>query len=405
MREQSRPIRLLTTHRLTVLGIGFVFILCVRGNVQAQEQKSRSKPYQVVMFTGSDEDVDFWNLFERFMKSAAEDLEMEIDFRYMANNRQRMWEELRKLCAGSKKPDAVVIQAFKESGARALEITEGHEVPTFLVNSGLTEEQRERFGEPREKLKSWVGEMVPNDRDAGYKVAIELIDEAKRKGRVDADGKVHVLGINGVVSDFASVERKAGLDDAINSRDDAVLDQLISADWKKDAARKRFPFLHRRHPSASVVWSASDDMAAGVIAALDDLSLTPGADIIVGGVDALPSAMPMIELGTLHASIGGHFMEGGWVAVMLYDYFHGIDFEQIPNSTMTLVTQANLADYQSATEQQTWERFDFRSLTKTHNPEQAGYDFRTEDLTSVELREGEGSSIDGLIDPQASDGS
>ena len=84
-------------------------------------------------------------------------------------------------------------------------------------------------------------------------------------------------------------------------------------------------------------------------------------------------------------------MEGGWVTVLLHDYFQGVDLAQIPArsaSPMTLVTKANLADYQFAADPSTWKRFDFRQLSRTRNPALKEYHFGTSVLSSVDKIEG-----------------
>ena len=165
-----------------------------------------------------------------------------------------------------------------------MRIANQNQVPVFLVNAGLSDEQREQIGGPREKLKYWIGEMLPDDEGAGFQLANELIDQAIKMKRIGPDGRVHVIGINGVVSDSASIQRANGLVRAVSARgDEAILHQVISANWEKEAARRRCRILHRRYPHSTVVWTASDHMAAGVIDAMGDLGLTPGKDVVIGG--------------------------------------------------------------------------------------------------------------------------
>ena len=350
--------------------------------VCAQKPIADQSPRNVVLLTGSRENVPFWELFADFMRHASDDLDIKVKVLYAENSLQRMATMIREECSQENKPDAVVVQAFKVSGQSSLRIANQNQVPVFLVNSGLSEEQKTQVGPPRGQLRYWIGEMIPDDEGAGFQLANELIDEALRRGRVGPDGRVHLIGINGTVSDFASIKREAGLLRAAKARSkDAVLHQVIEANWERDRAQKRCRILHRRYPHTTVVWTASDHMALGVIQAMRDLELRPGEDVIIGGVDATEEGLALINQGTMHATIGGHFMEGGWVAIMLYDFLNGVDPKRIPPesaSPMTLVTADNLDEYQVALKQDTWRQFDFRRLTLSQHPELAAYPFLRE---------------------------
>ena len=375
----STPTRIRRRRHRASWVVGLSALLLLASPLQSDEPKNAASTFRVVLFTGSGENVAFWKLFVDFMLCSADDLDVELDVFYAYNDRPKMIAEIRKVCQQRDKPDAIVVQAFKQSGENSLRIAEQFQVPVFLVNSGLSKEQRETLGAPRERLRYWIGEMLPDDEAAGYRLANALIDEAIRLGRVSADGRVHVLGINGAVANSASIQRAAGLKRAIEARkEEAKLTQIISANWARNQARQRSRILHRRHPQASVIWTASDHMAEGVVDAMGDLGLRPGKDVVIGGVDGTPEGMRMVREGTLHATLGGHFMEGGWVAVLLHDYLKGVDVACIPPrfaSPMTLITKTNLAAYQAAANPSTWRRFDFCQLSRVRRPGRKEYQF------------------------------
>jgi ABC-type sugar transport system substrate-binding protein len=204
---------------------------------------------------------------------------------------------------------------------------------------------------------------------------------------VGDDGLVHVIGINGTISDFASIQREKGLERAVADRaNEAVLDQVISADWDQKLACNRCRILQRRYPEASVIWTASDHMAIGVIEAMAALKRVPGVDVVIGGVDAMPDALLRIDEGSLHATVGGHFMEGGWVAVLLHDFLAGSEYVQTDyKSPMKLVTKENLDRYRAAVDHSTWERFDFRQLSRVHHPEMGEYPFGVDVIAEVAI--------------------
>ncbi len=368
-------------------------LLC--GTLNGEEPAHTDEQRCVVLFTGSGEQNPFWDLFIDFMREAAQDLEIKLEVFYADNSRNRMVSQVREVCERADKPDGIVVQSFKRTGTNILRLAEQYQVPVFLVNSGLNVEEKEQVGEPRTPLRFWIGEMLPDDYGAGYQLANALIDEAKKDPRrLGPDGRVHVIGLNGVVSHEAALAREKGLRKAIDERsDEAVLDQVVAADWDQKFARKRCRFLLRRYDHVSVIWSASDHMAVGAIAAMQDrikegVQQTAGKDVIVGGVDATPEAMRLIEQGTMCATVGGHFKEGGWVAVLLHDFFQGVDLAQIPTrfeSPMTLVTKDNLAIYQAELDESMWERMDFRQLSRVYSPELKDYGFGAQALSTENI--------------------
>jgi ABC-type sugar transport system substrate-binding protein len=367
---------------LTALAFSLA-MLCVRCQADettppqtASSEIDSQNPYlSVVLFTPRDRDDHFWKLFVSFMNEAALDLNIKLEIKHAGGSRRMMTSQIREVCWREDKPDAIVFQSFKRGGPAFLKIADRNQVPAMLINAGLNQEQAESLGHPRSKLSYWIGEILPNDFGAGFQLANALIDEAlKTPSLLADDGKVHVIGINGVVSDTASVERMSGLTQAIKRRKgQATLHQVVSADWDLGLARKRCRVLHRRHPQAKVIWTASDPMAMGAMKAIQDRGLKPGHDVIIGGVDATPEAMDMIEEGRLFATVGGHVMDGGWATVLLNDYLRGIELNRIPRhylSPMKLITSDNVQQYRLVFEQATWKKADFRKYS-LHSRSQA----------------------------------
>lgn len=262
-----------------------------------------------------------------------------------------------------------------------LKIAEQAQVPTFVFNAGLLEKDRVCFGGPRQRFKYWIGQMLPNDFQAGYDLANILVDKALKANRVAPNGRVQVVAMGGPEKDFAAVERKRGFELAMARRKDVEVLQFVPAHWLQDRARRKTSLLLRRYPDVGVIWAASDSMAVGAIDAMRGLGRKPGKDIIVGGIDWIPRALSEIRAGTMAVSFGGHFMQGGWAMVLLHDYHHGIDFaaDRIDWRTkMSPVTRANMGDV--ARSRRNLARIDFRAFSKKYHPEMTRYSFSLEAL-------------------------
>ena len=243
-----------------------------------------------------------------------------------------------------------------------LKIAQEAGVPAFLVNAGL---EGGELGKPREKLGAWVGTMLPDDEAAGHRLAVLLIEQALAEGRVGEDGKVHLIALAGIVSDKSSKDRVAGLERAMREGREAVLHQVVPTDWSYEEGRSKGAALLKRFPATTVVWTASDSLALGAVASLEESGRRPGVEVLVGGFDWTAEALAAIRAGKLTTTIGGHFMEGGWVVVLLHDYFKGADFASRGvefRTPMLAITRDTVEGFQAAIAAAEWRRVDFKGL-------------------------------------------
>jgi ABC-type sugar transport system substrate-binding protein len=195
----------------------------------------------------------------------------------------------------------------------------------------------------------------------------------------NAEGKIVMAGLGGHPSESAAIERNKGFERALEENPDIAFKQLVPARWNQDEAQQKTEGLFRRYPDIGVIWAANDPMALGAMRAAQSIGRTPGKDFITGGVDWIGPALEAIRAGALHTSIGGHFMEGGWVMVLLYDYAHGRDFARDGGaarfSEMAGLRADNLDIYLDKFRNRDWDRVDFTKFSKVKNPELKTYDF------------------------------
>ena len=303
----------------------------------------------------------FWRDFLSFMGVACEQLGMKLDVHLAQNNRELMKRQLREATQGAGRVDAVVFQNFKDCGEDLLAIASRAGVPAFLVNAGVGPAS----GKPRGRHKSWIGTMLSDGEAAGHALGELLTKEAKRRGLTDEAGKIHMIALAGIVSDASSMERVDGLKRALKGRKDVVLHQVVPTDWSFEEGARKAQVLLKRFPQTSVVWAASDPLALGAIKSAQALGRVPGKQILFGGFDWTAEALEAVSAGQLHTTVGGHFMEGGWVAVLLHDYLRGRDFapkELTFLTPMRPITKANVASFLPKIKAAQWGRYDFRAL-------------------------------------------
>lgn len=357
--------------------IVFVFIMMILWVPSAYG--ANSKKINVAFISATTPQNPFWHNYITYMKIACDSLGMNFNAYYANENHLQMNPLLEKVIKGKPRPSVIVFLDSKRQAETVIKTATQAKIPVFLVNTALDEVETKRLGNPREKYKYWIGQMQPDDKTAGYIVAKTLFDKLPKNGK-----KYHVIGINGNVASGVTKLRLEGLLEAVAQSNNVVLDQVVYGDWLPAISRYKFVELKKgRYPNAKVVWTAGDAMAMGVVQGAKDLKLKPGKDIIIGGIDWLPDALKMVKSKEIDVSVGGHFTEGGWVAVMLYDYFNGKDFasERVSWKTqMRPVTSANVDYYERKLNQNNWKKINFRKFSKKYNPKIKKYDFRIQNI-------------------------
>ncbi len=284
--------------------------------------KAEPCAFRVAMFTPHQN--TFWDSFTEIMAQAAKDLGISLEVFQAHDSRERMRQQVLSVAGRASPPDYIVFQNFKGIGPDLARIAEGEKVPFFVVNAGL---DTEVLGSPRQRNKYWLGQMSPNDIEAGETVARALVEAAKSKKLYNRDGLVEMVAISGVRADVAGRDREEGLQRMLAKSPEVKFHQLVNGDWAGQVAGQRIEDLLLRYPTTKVVWAADESIAMATATRLKELGLAPGKDILVGSVDwASSDFLRSIRNGDIEAAVGGHFTEGAWVCVLLSDYHRGLDF-------------------------------------------------------------------------------
>lgn len=340
---------------------------------------AQTKRPSILYYNSATPEDTWWRTSSLLMKAACDDLGMDLKVVYLDRNPFTMVESFKALTSGPERPDAVVFQNLKQNAVDMLNLAEQARVPAFLFNAGLTAEQAAKYGGPREKFKYWIGQMLPDDQAAGLELALALYRGALEQGLVDAAGKVHMVGINGTTSDGAAIERSAGLALAVQKEPRIVLESVVSGHWDRSEAKNLYPLLKGRYAQARVFWAANDPMGLGIMDAMRESAVVPGKQMLVGSIDWTPEALQEVKEGRLLTSIGGHFMETAWVAVLLHDYLRGKDFasETVSfKSQMATLSKSRSAEYLKDFKPDNFAKINFRQFSKVAHPELKRYAFQ-----------------------------
>ncbi|MGH8386873.1 MAG: ABC transporter substrate-binding protein [Pseudomonas sp.] len=286
----------------------------------------------------------FWVSYSQFMQAAASNLGMDLRIQYSDRVPENIIKQAREALQGQHRPDYLVFVNEQSVAPEVLRLAKGSGVKLFLVNNALTLDQARMLGARPDKYPDWVGSLVPNDEEGGYLMLKELI----RLHRPVAPGQtIDLLAFSGLKVTPSAQLREKGMRRALAEHPQVRLRQLVYGGWTRQRAYEQARLLFKRYPQTSLVWSANDEMAFGVMQAYTEAGGVPGKDALFSAINNSPAALQALLDNRLSVLLGGHFTLGGWALVQLHDYDEGIDVSryggrdrQIPLLELISRTQA-----------------------------------------------------------------
>ena len=320
---------------------------------------------EVAFINPTTKDDAFWSLTTQFIQEAAKDLNIQLTV-YYAENYQIQSNLVKKIATSSDKPDYVIFMPYGGSIINSFNTLEEAAIPFVTLERVYGEEYRAQIQKPQELYRFWLGEMYYDNVKAGQILADKLILEAKYKV---PNKELHVIGINGD-NFMESKERALGLEKAINNSKNTILSQVATAYWDRNEASEKFINLYQRYGENEIVWVASDEMALGVLDAAKQMKLKPNQDLFIGGFDWIPEALDAIQKNKITASIGGHFIQGAWSLIKLYDHHNGIKtFIKGDNTAyidMKIIDKTNVEKFKVLMNKVDFSKVDFAEFSLKH---------------------------------------
>jgi methyl-galactoside transport system substrate-binding protein len=206
-----------------------------------------------------------------------------------------------------KKPDFVIINLAEPAGGQVLvdKLTEA-KIPFLFYNIPPSEETYDSVVKTPGAF--FVGTLP---REAGDMQGEILADLWKADPSIDknGDGKIQFVEFKGVANNPEAIARTQYSEETAKELGvplEMVTD-IIVADWDTGKANDAMKATWASHPEIELVFANNDDMALGVIAALNETGYNTGNEgdpsITVIGVDATEAAMEAIKAGRMTASV------------------------------------------------------------------------------------------------------
>lgn len=324
-------------------------------------------------------DEPFWRSVTRFMQPAAQQLDIQLEVLYADRNHAKMIDLARQVTQRAVKPDYLVLVNEKMAGGAMLKMAEQAQIKTLFAFSTFEGEQIAEFGSPRGKYPHWLGSITPNAADAGMQTASELVRQARGAHAVADDGKIHVAVIAGDRVTPTGVQRVDGAVRVLENSPGVVLEQVVYANWERARAKEQTGGLLLRYPKLTALWAASDLMAYGAIDAAEAVGRKAGTDVIVSAFNNSPEVLRQRISGRISSLAGGHFTQGAWALVMLYDYQHGADFAreglELRLPLFTLLDEQSARRFLTLYGDEDFSAIDFRQFSRHLHPHHQHYEF------------------------------
>lgn len=355
------------------LALGICCLLLVP---PAPLQAARSQALHVVMLTPRND--AFWTLFAQITQAAADDLGLRLEWIPALNSADKQWQDAQAVLQRSQnRPDVLIYKNYDGTAVPILELAEKQQVYSLIFEDGLTRSEAQTYGRPRQHFKYWIGEFVPDHLEAGYSLTEALIALGRQQRAATAQAKSGPLQLGviaGNMEETSSSDRIKGLQIALSQHADVLVHDIQAGFWQEAVAYRKALRILQAHPDLDLLWTANDTMPAGARRAAEELN----RQLIIGGVGTTPPGAQDVQTDRVQVSVGGNFLLGSFVMVLLYDYFSGYDFAQ--ESTMMRLGMytfypENVGHYAEALADNRWDQIDFSRFSKAHNPQLKKYNF------------------------------
>ena len=209
---------------------------------------------------------------------------------------------------------------------------------------------------------------VPEEFAAHKAVTEELL-----KAVTEKFGGGDILGITGQPGNWTDIARSGGRDAAFKDYPRTRLVDQLPGKWNREDSLKATEDLLSRHKNVVGVVAQNDDVAQGVIAALNAAGLKPGEDVLVVGADGTSLGVKSIAKGTqLATSANSPAYAAALFAGRIYDVTHGWQpraAERLLNWRSLTTTKANFSGYlKRFVDNGDVKPFDYRKISKVLHP-------------------------------------
>ena len=283
---------------------------------------------------------EFWNNYVSFMNMGADLLGIELTVMNAEDSSDNAANFVQDAIGMG--VDGLIFTPYWDLGPFVLEETSRAGIPVIMTDCYIPGIY------PQVDYDNYIAYVGPSDFESGLEMGRYLIANMEP----GPDG-VKVIGIvDGTPGTSVAIDRRAGIDAAIEEAGDSVrIGGEVVGMFVRDTSQEVTEAMLQGNPDITGIWAANGGTATGVINAIRTLGMTPGEDILVVGMDLNPENVDYVEQGVLLYDTGGHWLQGAFAMVLMFDYLNGFDIppEARENTLYPMaVTQDRVADFRAA---------------------------------------------------------
>ncbi len=260
--------------------------------------------------------AQFWNNYVDFMKKGAQELDLDLVVLNCDNKADLLPKHVEDLV--SQGVDGLIVVPYWAGDRKTLRDSKTANIPLIFTDVYSTVQPQ------TPEYPNYIAFVGPSDEDAGYRMAKALFNEMQP----NADGKKVIGWVEGTPGTSVAIDRNKGLERALKEHQEVVVAGKVNGNFVRDESQTAFESLYQGHPDIKGVWAANGGTATGVITAIKNAGKVPGKDILVVGMDLNQENVVAVKNGDLLFDIGGHWLQGGFALVLMYDWLNGFKVPQ-----------------------------------------------------------------------------
>lgn len=349
--------------------------LLVSGFITPVRAQSNTPATRILFINPAPPEDKHWALTTEVMQAAARDLNVDLTVQNAFYSGQYILKYVTLAAQQPQKPDYIIFRNIDKIAEQVFAITDPAGIKTITIDAPMGGSELKALGGPRQKVKSWIGQFVPNNIAVSKKMAELLVGTALR---VNPNGIVEAMAITGPETDIGSQFRLSGFAKTLRDSNRARLIHAFPANWDERTGDRAAYKAFRHAAKAAVWWVANDAMTLGVLNVLRNTHRKVGADTFVGAYNWTEPMMTAILQNKVAYVAGGDFIQGAAALILAYDHSQGRDFiDTGVNHTMEMgfLYRDNVSNIGRIVIAGAWDRVDFRRFSRAANPGLTQYVF------------------------------
>lgn len=301
----------------------------------------------------------FWQRYVTFQEEAAEQLGFELLVVDGQGDGSKMLNAAQDLIARG--VDGLIHVGYYDTGRSVIKAAQSAGIPVAIADSSPEGIEPQSDG-----YENYIAFMGPNDAQAGQLQAEILVDTVREAG----NSQVELFGLEGTLGTSVNEGRVEGLNAAVEGQSDVNLVGTQTADFLREDALNVVTNVLQSNSDVNAIWTANDDMAMGAIQAISRAGLTPGEDVFVSGMDLNGDALDAVKSGEMVVSLGGHWLQGGFLAAVMFDHLNGHEVpkdKSVIKLDLPAVDQGNVEAFETQFPDGQPADYDFKEVSPVFN--------------------------------------